>query len=298
PVRSPGHARKSRHVSRKIREFCSFLEALLPPGLSTLGILGVRYPNRFAIPHSGVVTRGRADRQVPHKGDGMERQSVRIAMLAGTVAAVVAAAPAARADQVASPGCCSPGTRTICVTECVPETYQCKRISYRYEQRVEKYTCYKCVPYQECRERTVCCNRVVTEWVDQCRKVCVQVPVCEERTVMRPCYRYVTETRYVTRCVDRGHWECRDEYSHCKALSNCLSGLCGRGCGGGCCNPCDPCGNTCCAPCPPSNCVVRKVWCPCIVQEQCPVTCCRKVCEMRPEVIKVQCCRTEYRDQV
>src|SRR5205823_3091038 len=108
-------------------------------------------------------------------GDGMVRQSVRIALLVGTVAAAAAAAPA-RADQNVSNGCCSPATRTICVTECVPETYQCKRIVYKQEQRTECYTAYRCETVQECRERTVCCNRVVTEWVDQCKKVCVKVP--------------------------------------------------------------------------------------------------------------------------
>jgi hypothetical protein len=233
-----------------------------------------------------------------NKGDGMVRQSVRVALLVGTVAAVAAAAPV-RADQGASSGCCSPPTRTICCTECVPETYQCKRITYKIEQRVEKYTAYRCETVQECRERTVCCNKLVTEWQDQCRKVCVQVPCCEERTVMKPCYSYVTETKMVTKCADRGHWECREEYSHCKAICNRLRSLCsGHGCGSSCCNPCgDPCASQCCQPCPPSDCVTRKVWVPCMVQEQCPVTCCRKVCEMKCEVVKVQTCRTEWREE-
>ena len=34
-----------------------------------------------------------------------------------------------------------------------------------------------------------------------------------------------------------------------------------------------------------------------MVQEQCPVTCCRSVCEMRAEVCKVQTCRTEVREE-
>ena len=36
----------------------------------------------------------------------------------------------------------------------------------------------------------------------------------------RPHYSYVTETKMVTKCVDRGHWECREVYSHWKALCN------------------------------------------------------------------------------
>jgi hypothetical protein len=230
----------------------------------------------------------------------MVRQSVRIAMLVGAVAAV-AAAPGRASAQTAS-GCCSPTTRTICVTECVPETYTAKRTVYKTEQRVEKYTTYKCETTQEVRERTVCCNRHVTEWQEQIRKVCVKVPCCEERTVMKPHYTYVTETKMVTKCVDRGHYECREVYSHWKAFTNGLGSLCSRH--DGCCDPCaSSCGgcgnacNTCCTPCPPSNCVSRKVWCPCMVQEQCPVTCCRKVCEMRPEVCKVQTCRTEWREE-
>ncbi|HYV35842.1 MAG TPA: hypothetical protein VE988_09080, partial [Gemmataceae bacterium] len=100
----------------------------------------------------------------------MVRQSVRIAMLVGIVAVVAAAAPARASAQPpaaaqpapavqTAPGSCCPTTRTICVTECVPETYQVKKITCKTEQRVEKYTAYKCETVQEVRERTVCCNR-------------------------------------------------------------------------------------------------------------------------------------------
>src|SRR5262249_21868727 len=186
-----------------------------------------------------------------------------------------------------------------------------KRVTYKTEQRCEKYTAYKCETYTECCERTVTRNRRVTEWVDQCKTVCVRVPVCEERTVCRPCYRYVTETKMVTRCVDKGHWECREEYSHWKAFCNGLSGLCQRH--NDCCDPCGQqgcgqqgcgqqgcgqqgCGQQqCCQQQCQNNCVQRRVWVPCMVQEQCPVTCCRKVCEMKTEVCKVTTYRTEQR---
>jgi hypothetical protein len=229
-----------------------------------------------------------------NKGDGMVRQSVRIALLVGTVAAVASAAPAHAqcCGQPAPSGCCSPQTHTICVTECVPETYTTKRITYKTEQRIEKYTAYKCVPTTEVRERVCTVYKQIPEWREECRKVCFKVPVCEERTVMKPCYHYVTETKYVTKCVDRGHYECKEVYSACKAFTNNLQGLCKRH--NDC---CDPCGSSCCTPCPPSNCVTRKVWVPCMVQEQCPVTCCRKVCEMRPEIVKVNTCRTEWREE-
>src|SRR5436305_10037981 len=91
---------------------------------------------------------GRIDKY-RNKGEGMVRQSVRIAMLVGIVG-LVAAAPARVSAQ--DPGCCCPATRTICVTECVPETYQVKKISYKTEQRIEKYTAYKCETVQEVRE--------------------------------------------------------------------------------------------------------------------------------------------------
>src|SRR5262245_5631628 len=43
-------------------------------------------------------------------------------------------------------GCGNPcgGTRTIWVTECVPETYQARRTVYRTECRTENYTAYRC----------------------------------------------------------------------------------------------------------------------------------------------------------
>ena len=117
---------------------------------------------------------------------------------------------------------------------------------------------------------------------------------------MKPCWKSVTETKMVSKCVDRGHWECREEYSHFKALCNSLSSLCSSGCNtcNTCSSPCgDPCATACCTPCQPSNCVTRKVWCPNMVQEQCPVTCCRRVCEMVPTTVKVQTCRTEVREE-
>ena len=103
-----------------------------------------------------------------------------------------------------------------------------KKIFYTTEQRVEKYTAYRCETYQECRDRTVCHIRRVQERQDQCRKVCVKVPCARNVRSMKPHYSYVTETKYVTKCVDRGHYECRECYSAFKAFSTSLGGLCGR----------------------------------------------------------------------
>jgi len=187
-------------------------------------------------------------------------------------------------------GCC---TRTVYVTECVPETYTATRTVYRSECRTEAYTYYRCETFPEVRERTVCCTRRIPVMKTECRKVCVTVPVCEERTVMKPCYTYQNETTYKCRTCDRGHYECREVYSHRKAFSNWFGGL-GKRHGHQSNDCCNPCPQQCCeAPCTKTV----KVWVPCMVTEQVPVTCCKKVCTMVPTVCKVTCNRTEWRDQ-
>ncbi len=191
-------------------------------------------------------------------------------------------------------GCGAPcGTRTVYVTECVPETYTATRTVYRTECRTENFTYMKCVPVQECRERTVCCTRRVPVMKTVCKKVCVTVPVCETRTVMKPCYSYQNVTTMKCRTVDRGHYECREVFSCCKAIGQFCGGLFSGGHhnrGGDCCNPCPPC-----PPPPPTRTV--KVWVPCMVTEQCPVTCCKKICTMVPSTCTVTVNRTEWREQ-
>jgi hypothetical protein len=192
-------------------------------------------------------------------------------------------------------GCGAPcGTRTVYVTECVPEYYTATRTVYRTECRTENYTYFKCVTVPECRERTVCCTRRVPCMQTVTKRVCVTVPVCEERTVMKPCWSYQNVTTYQCRTVDRGHWECREV--------PCRQGLFGghggggglfgghghRNRGGDCCEPCPPCP-------PPTRTV--KVWVPCRVTEQVPVTCCKKVCTMVPTTCRVTVNRTEWREQ-
>jgi hypothetical protein len=99
---------------------------------------------------------------------------------------------------------------------------------------------------------------------------------------MRPHWTYQHVTTMTTRRVDRGHFECREVYSHRRAFKNRVGRLCGRY-------------DDCCNPCPPPT-RTAKVWVPCIVCEQVPVTTCRKVCEMRPTVVRVHTCRTEVRE--
>src|SRR6516165_3612298 len=104
-------------------------------------------------------------------------QHSRIALLAGAVASVLAlsaraddqpkaAAPAAPAPTAAAPAgdpCAPQQFRTICVTEWVPETYQCTRTVYKTEQRQETYTAYKCECVPETRTRVCTVNRMVPE---------------------------------------------------------------------------------------------------------------------------------------
>jgi hypothetical protein len=191
-------------------------------------------------------------------------------------------------------GCGAPcGTRTIYVTECVPETYTARRIVYRSECRTENYTAYRCETVPEVRERTVCVTRRVPVVRTECRRVCVTVPVCEERTVMKQTWTYQNVTTMQCRTVDRGHWECREVFCARKAMHNWFNGL-GRGHGhrGGddCCNPCP---QECQAP--PTRTV--KVWVPCRVTEQVPVTCCKKVSVCTPCTVRVTVNRTEWREQ-
>src|SRR5436190_23770514 len=115
-------------------------------------------------------------------------QHPRIALLAGAVASVLAlsaraddqptaAAPAAPPPAAAPAGDpCGPQFRTVCVTEWVPETYQCTRTVYKTETRQETYTAFKCECVPETRTRTCTVNRMVPEVKQVTKNVCVTVP--------------------------------------------------------------------------------------------------------------------------
>src|ERR1700730_6522813 len=106
-------------------------------------------------------------------------QCVRIALLAGAFAAT-AALPARAGD------CCAPApcTRTVCVTEWVPEQYQTTRTVYKTECRQEAYTAYKCESVPETRTRVCTVYKQVPEVKTVMKTVCESVPVVEERTVL------------------------------------------------------------------------------------------------------------------
>jgi hypothetical protein len=168
------------------------------------------------------------------------------------------------------------------VTQCVPETYQVKQVVMVPQTRTETYTAYRCECVPVVRQQVVTCYRTVPQVQTVTRRVCVTVPVCETRTVMRPCWTTQTVTTMVTKCVDRGHYECRQVYSHRAAMHNRMHQHRHRH---DCCPP----------PCPPP-CKTVKVWVPCMVQIQCPVTRCQRVCVMQPVQVQVRTCRQVWRE--
>src|SRR5262249_8273447 len=155
----------------------------------------------------------------------------------------------------------------------VPETYQCTRTVYHRECKQVPCTTYKCECVPENRTYTCTTYKMVPETRTVVRKICECVPTVEQRTVMQTFVTCKPVTTTCRRCVDRGHYECREV----------------------CCSPsfrerfrrfwhrhhrcgCDDCCNTCCnACCQPTRTV--RVWVPCPVWEEYPVTCYKRVCE-------------------
>jgi hypothetical protein len=223
-----------------------------------------------------------------NKGDGMIRQQIRVALLAGSL--VAATAWTARADEAPQPAPaapaadpCAPQYRTVCVKEWVPETYQATRTVYDRVSREEKYTAYRCETVPETKTRTVTMYRQVPEVKDVVRHVSVCVPVVEERTVMKAHWTCVPETKVVRKCVDKGHYECKEV----------------------------PCGPTlmdrlrkcfhrkdCCEDsCEPVRTKTVKVWVPCPVWEEHTVTCMKRVCQHVPEKCQVTVYKTHIKEE-
>jgi hypothetical protein len=111
------------------------------------------------------------------------------------------------------------------------------------------------------------------------RTECVCVPSVEQRTVMTTHVSYKPVTRMCRRCVDRGHYECR-EVPCGPSFGERLRALCHRHKKCGCESEC----NECCAP-PRTKTV--KCWVPCKVWEEYPVTTCQRVCESVPVTCNV-----------
>ena len=213
----------------------------------------------------------------------MIRQHVRAVLLAGVI--VATAAVSAGANDCCQPAPCAPQTRTVCVKEWVPEKYETTRTVYVKEQRQECYTAYRCETVQEERTRTCTVNHYVSEMKEVCRKVPVRIPCCEERTVMKPCYHYVNENKVVRKCVDKGHYECKEVPCGPSFLDRLRECFHRKDC---CDEHCEPC-------------AVRtktvKVWVPCPVWEERTVTCMKRVCEKIPVKCQVTVCKTQIKTE-
>jgi hypothetical protein len=206
-------------------------------------------------------------------------QSVRTALIAAVVA--VGAAASVRADD-------------CCPSPCAPRP--CTRTVYKTEWRQETYTAYRCECVPETRTRTCTVYKQVPETRTETRTVCVCVPTVEERTVMQTHVTCKPVTTTCRRCVDRGHWECREVpcESRCHRWGNRLRGLFHHH---DCCDSCGNSCNTCCEPCCPPPTKTVRVWVPCKVWEEYPVTHMQRVCESRPVTCKVTVMRRELRQE-
>jgi hypothetical protein len=206
----------------------------------------------------------------------MAWQPVRFALLLGAITAVTVSP--ARADNCAS--CCTtPCTRTIQVKECVPETYKVKRTVYKTECKTEEVDSIRCEKVSEVRERTVCVTKKVPVVKEEVRKVCKTVNVCEDKTVMKTCYKNVQETVMKKTLVRAGHWECETvcKTNYMAVLHNHFNK---------CCDPCTPCCKQ-----PETTTSTHKKWVSCPEYKECPVTVCKKVCEQVPTTVKVNVCQ-------
>ena len=209
-------------------------------------------------------------------------QPVRFALLLGAISAVTVST--ARADHCA-PAPTAPCTRTICVTECVPETYKVKRTVYRTECRQETVDGFRCEMVPEVRERTVTCVKKVPVWKEETRKVCKNVVCYEDRTVMKTCWKTVQETCMKKKLVRHGHWTCETvcKKDHMACLRNHFKK---------CCDPCDPCCKE-----PEHRTTTRKKWVHCPEYVECPVTVCKKVCYQVPVTCKVAVCKQVWTEE-
>jgi len=206
----------------------------------------------------------------------------RCALLAGVLSA--AAVLPARADDAAAPAPCAPAYRTVCVSEWVPEQYQCTRTVYKTECRTETYTAYKCECVPETRTRTCTVYKMVPETRVKTRRYCVCVPVCEEKTVMQACWTCKPVTCMVKKCVDQGHYECHEVC--------CKPTLCER-----IHEACKKHREGCCYCPPPPKTKIEKCWVPCKVWIECPVTKMERVCEYKPVTCKVTTYKQEVREE-
>lgn len=213
----------------------------------------------------------------------MQSHRIRTHLLAGGVLAVLALG--ARGGDCGAPCAapCAPAFRTVCCTEWVPENYVTTRTVYKTECVQEKYTAYRTECVAEQRSCTYTCNRLVPEWREEVRTCCVSVPVVETRTCMKPVWTCKEVTTVCRKCVDQGHWECREV----PCRESCLTKLKKH------CHKNDCCY---CEPCPPTK--LEKVWVPCKVWVECPVTKLVRTCEYVATPVQVTVCKMVEKKEV
>jgi len=203
----------------------------------------------------------------------MLMRSVRTLLPVGVVLAALSA-PARGGD---CGGCgesgnpCGPVFKTVAVTEWVPENYETTRTVLKTVCATETYTAYRteCVP--ETRQRVVTVNKVVPVVT---QRVCTEytcVPTVETRTVMKRVEVCTPVTTVRRKCVDMGHYECREV--------PCGDGVMGRlrKCFG-------HKKDDCCQPAPTKT---VKVWVPNKVWIETPVTKMVRSCQYVPSTVQV-----------
>lgn len=244
--------------------------------------MGDVQPHGCPVRPSGVSQSARIG-SVPPQGADMIWKHVRIALLAGGIFA--AAAVTARADDCA-PAACAPKCRTVCVNEWVPETYTTTRTVYKTECRQEAYTAYRCESVPETRTRTCTTYERVCETKNVTKKVCVMVPCVENRTVCKKVWECVPETKCVRKCVDKGHWECKEVECGPTLRERLKKHFHKNDC-------CDSCSNDCC----PRTKTVR-CWVPCPTWEEHTCTVMKKVCRTVSETCQVTVCKPTWKEEV
>jgi hypothetical protein len=196
---------------------------------------------------------------------------------------------------------CAPPTRTVRVTEWVPEKYKATVTRYRTKWVEEKYTAHKTEWVEEkytahriecveekytayrhevvpvTRTRMVTCYRQVPVVEKREVTVCVPVHTTECRTVLKKVYSCRPVTTFKTKTIKGGHYECREVPCRESFLSR-LAKLCHRK---DCCE--EECGP------PPTKLV--KVWVPECHKVTVPVTKMVRTCKLVPHTVRVRVCK-------
>jgi hypothetical protein len=198
--------------------------------------------------------------------------SLKRALLLGLVVAWVS--PAQAEEGCGAPGCApAPCFKTVCVTEWVPEHYETVRTVYKTVCATENYTAYRteCVP--ETRTRVVTVYKSIPVVKEECRTVYKCVPTVETRTCWKTEVVCKTVTTIKRKCVDQGHWQCKEVCCE----PNCFDKMKWKWSHRGCCDDC----------CMPAKTKTVKEWVPNKVWIETPCTHVEKTCVKVPYTTQV-----------